>query len=359
MNRTRSITTPTSLGGKVCPDLSMTTGCNTHGCHNAVCHEKHVTCRLEYVHYGRHRGGSGGTSGAVVPVSATADTRQGATSSSICHYGSTPNRNNAADQTNPSSMSKAEWDKCHYCDTAYECNMKHITRTISVMHDKRYMHIKSQFHCKIVSTAPLDPTKMFQVETAHFKMGRRVRNKHLLVSAQKKCECTCTAHPTACFRTGFRFAGSEIDGNDYQGIEHINACSNLCTHHPECKAWEYDSTKRCILKSGTPTYEQNLDTTMTTYAGLSSGVSGCVTNITHQGVYEGFGSNLNAVSSPAPTPVPATERETHAQYSSSRGGTYTGNTFAHLVGVEHLTANEEGNLRVTSHMTATSAAAAL
>merc|ERR1712072_311138 len=74
------------------------------------------------------------------------------------------------------------------------------------------------------------------------------------------------------------FVNPKIDGNYYPHTRNINACSNLCSHHPSCSAWEYNSNQLCVLKSGTPRYEKNLDKKITTWAGLKTGSSGCITN---------------------------------------------------------------------------------
>lgn len=162
-----------------------------------------------------------------------------------------------------------------------ECRKKHLVRTISVKHDKRFMHIKSNFHCKIVSTGP--------------SATRRVHKKHLIAAHHKKCVCTCDAHPTACYRKNFVLANNnELRGNVYFNIPSINKCSNLCTHHPHCVGWEYFVSKKsdmlvhgvrertlsnnkCILKSGSaPTFALNKQKDVTTYAGINAKSTGCI-----------------------------------------------------------------------------------
>jgi hypothetical protein len=68
-----------------------------------------------------------------------------------------------------------------------------------------------------------------------------------------------------------------LHGNAFTDVADINTCSTMCSQHPKCTAWEYDSTKKCILRRGSRhTYKQNANPSVTTYAGLSAGVSGCV-----------------------------------------------------------------------------------
>jgi hypothetical protein len=68
-----------------------------------------------------------------------------------------------------------------------------------------------------------------------------------------------------------------MDGSTWTNITSISACSNLCTNHPECKYWEYDTNNKCVLKNGAaPGYKVNSDPAITTYAGFQTGTAGCL-----------------------------------------------------------------------------------
>merc|ERR1711990_64937 len=152
-------------------------------------------------------------------------------------------------------------------------------KTISVQHNKDFMRYGGKFHCKIISIAPKDTSKMYSTEKEYFKNGLRVHRMHLLAPEHQKCICTCDNHPTSCYRKNFRIENRDyIHGNIHSGVESQDACSNMCSKHPDCTAWEYDSNLKCILKSGqgNVTYAQNDDVALITYAGLNSAVTGCV-----------------------------------------------------------------------------------
>jgi len=209
---------------------------------------------------------------------------------------------------------------CHRCDTEFECQQRQINRVIEIVHDKRFSHVgynkneASKFHCKIIDGAaraapgaddarkraywreslttgtgsePASPTWNAQNprnEVSHMTTidghSFRTSMKHRLTETESSCQCRCTHHPMGCFRKNWKFAGDlrqgshkYIHGNIYQGIASKETCSNLCSHHPECKLWEFDSTGTCILRTNSAAetqYTQNLDTSITTYAGVSS-----------------------------------------------------------------------------------------
>jgi hypothetical protein len=142
------------------------------------------------------------------------------------------------------------------------------------------MKYGGKFHCKIISIAPVDNSKQFTNESAYFKNGLRVRRMHLLAPEHQKCECRCENHPTACFRKNFIFEDTDasyIHGNVFLGVSTIAKCSNLCSNHPQCKAWEYDSTEKCILSTDSNNvYTENTNPNIATYAGLSTQVEGGV-----------------------------------------------------------------------------------
>jgi hypothetical protein len=50
---------------------------------------------------------------------------------------------------------------------------------------------------------------------------------------------------------------AQIFANMYKNIESYHGCCGLCTNHPKCTAWEYNSNHVCILKTGTPVFEKS------------------------------------------------------------------------------------------------------
>jgi len=217
MHKHRTIVRAPMYGGKACPALDSILPCNTHDCVHAVCHNEHVKCHVNYVAYGRTPGGA----------AAPATTCVGA--------------------------------GCHMCDDALECAAKHIVRTVSVTHDKRFAYVEGDFSCHVEDS---DGVVTF--------------NKHLIPEARKNCVCRCSQHPLSCFYKNKVLANSHIPGSQMAGISTKEACSNLCSHHPDCGAWEYDSNKKCILKAGEPVYTDNTNSFVNTYAGAKSGTGGCV-----------------------------------------------------------------------------------
>ena len=68
--------------------------------------------------------------------------------------------------------------------------------------------------------------------------------------------------------------GKVIQGNRYDSIADKQDCCNLCTNHPMCTGWVYDSMQVCILKQGEQAYEENsIADEITTWAGRPSGVA--------------------------------------------------------------------------------------
>ena len=68
------------------------------------------------------------------------------------------------------------------------------------------------------------------------------------------CECTCDKHPLCCAHKGYVLQNAMLFANRLTEVDSVQACCNLCTNHPACRAWEYDSKKVCILKSGKPSF---------------------------------------------------------------------------------------------------------
>jgi len=144
------------------------------------------------------------------------------------------------------------------------------------MHEKSAMYAEGKYKCKIVSKEPFDPSKNFTTETQHYTHGFRTKLMHLATASA--CECRCDKHPTSCYKKGFVFSNPYIHGNIYQDMENKAACSQLCSHHPECKFWEFElQSKKCVLKSGEfPQIIPNPNPAVTTYAGEKAGTTGCI-----------------------------------------------------------------------------------
>jgi hypothetical protein len=373
--RTRTIVQAPNFGGKVCPNLAHTQDCNTHACLDAVCHAKHVRCKLNYVSYAHPNKGSingeetddakndnarpstcknqrcvfTGVTGSEKIVEYDAGDYPSLTLANENGNGNSNGTENVYKaQTCPldlaptvmSSVSNAPMRtdglarsdqtnhfNCHRCDTEFECMQKQINRVIEIIHDKRFSHIgytkaeASRFKCKIVDGKQVSGAELNALHSAYWlQSGKpdsssgvgvrpssevdyhttvdnfrfRTSNKHELT--QSKCECRCTHHPTGCFRKNWRFAGDfrnggdasfregtqkYIEGNIYDDIADKEECSNLCSHHPECKLWEFIHYKddsnanagKCILRSKSAAqveYVQNDDDSIITYAGVTS-----------------------------------------------------------------------------------------
>jgi hypothetical protein len=89
------------------------------------------------------------------------------------------------------------------------------------------------------------------------------------------CACRCTSHAPCCVHERTVLGNDALFGNRYNGVARMQDCCNLCTNHPLCSSWEYDSRRRCVLKRGEPklvpaSSEAFLEG-LTTWAGLSSG----------------------------------------------------------------------------------------
>merc|ERR1711881_644375 len=102
-------------------------------------------------------------------------------------------------------------------------------------------------------------------------------------------------------------------------------CSNMCSTHPDCKAWEYDTNTKCVLKTAgdgvQATYVANDDPSMETYAGLNSGSAGCVrpaNKICPMGKYKWVdGVTEDHMCEPCPTGTTTTHLPNHAYTATS------------------------------------------
>ena len=49
-------------------------------------------------------------------------------------------------------------------------------------------------------------------------------------------------------------------------------CCNMCTNHPDCGSWEYDTDHLCVLKTNAPVFiDAPLQAGMTVYSGAPAG----------------------------------------------------------------------------------------
>jgi hypothetical protein len=86
------------------------------------------------------------------------------------------------------------------------------------------------------------------------------------------CSCKCNQHAACCSRMNKLLANTDIQGNKFDDVQSLQACCDLCTNHPECTAWEYDSEQVCVLKHGEPEMVDNTAAdVLTTWAGTPSG----------------------------------------------------------------------------------------
>jgi hypothetical protein len=65
------------------------------------------------------------------------------------------------------------------------------------------------------------------------------------------CVCTCSEHP-CCSTKGWTLSNAELEGN-HMKLTNKEQCCNMCTNHPNCTAWTFDSdTGTCSLRGGEP-----------------------------------------------------------------------------------------------------------
>lgn len=117
----------------------------------------------------------------------------------------------------------------HICQKL-DCHVKHVRCSIvagitHVTHDRTFMATRDQgsFHCAR--------------------------------DGGQQCKCKCDRFPGCCYKKGVALSNGMILGSVYKKIEHYLQCCNMCSLHPQCGGWEYDTaTKQCILKHGQPAY---------------------------------------------------------------------------------------------------------
>lgn len=120
-----------------------------------------------------------------------------------------------------------------------------------------------KYKCKIVSEDPLN------MNAIHHTNGVRTAMMHL--ANKSRCECTCSNHPTGCYKKNKLWANDDIHGSIYYQIANKTWCSNQCEQHPDCSRWEFSTSGRCVLKHGAAdvsTEVDNTDTSVTSWAGV-------------------------------------------------------------------------------------------
>jgi hypothetical protein len=145
----------------------------------------------------------------------------------------------------------------HACAWAPNCHVKHVhcrvktvnlhrsgaahlSHVIQVTHEKHFMHIAANYHCK-------------------------------LGADETSCDCKCDKHPPCCAKANQLLANAMLLGNKYKSIASAQTCCNMCTNHPGCTGWEYTSEQVCALKGGTPQFVENPPPqSIVTWAGLPS-----------------------------------------------------------------------------------------
>jgi hypothetical protein len=150
---------------------------------------------------------------------------------------------------------------CHDCDSMQECKDMGLSSTLFVTHHRKYMH-----------------QQKYNAASGKYEQVKY----HCRREGQSGCKCTCDAHPPCVVKQGFvlreckheqhgavtdphhlSWADDDEDlpcnrmlhGNAYPNVPNMQDCCNMCTNHPKCDAWEYSSTKMCVLKSGTPAFK--------------------------------------------------------------------------------------------------------
>ena len=97
------------------------------------------------------------------------------------------------------------------------------------------------------------------------------------------CECKCNRHPKCCVKADKLLSNNMVLGNRFVNVAQMQDCCNMCTNHPQCTAWEYDSEKVCVLKRGVVNPSSYIDnpyaSSVKTWAGLPSGEGSCPSQV--------------------------------------------------------------------------------
>jgi hypothetical protein len=143
---------------------------------------------------------------------------------------------------NDNSCNSKPTQNCHNPDSQGEIDLGNRLgdkkfKTIVVTHDRTNMERLGKFHCRRQGDA---------------------------------CGCTCDKHPLCCTHKNKRLSNDAIFANSFASVATTQACCNMCTNHPMCRAWEFNSLGVCILKDGVPHFVENPSDAVTTWAGLRS-----------------------------------------------------------------------------------------
>lgn len=253
--RLRNYVQTSKFGGKACPHRKETTFCNRHSCTLPFCHPAFIHCKVVSKRLGNTKGIYGqanmhkcwhgmhssrqlGKHGGVHHVK---------TRRMMCRRDDTGKRMRA-DCAAPMS-----WGQCHECDTKAECALTGFSKTVVVTHEQKFPHLqRTKYNCS--------------------------------VGTDDKCHCSCKHHIPCCRKTGFTLLNSALPGNIYTRVETLQSCCDMCTNHPMCMAWEYDTDKVCILKGGKPRFAKQIrfrsrhgNTHRKVWSGVRSGVK-CLAN---------------------------------------------------------------------------------
>lgn len=151
---------------------------------------------------------------------------------------------------------------CHGCDTEQECRDMGLSTTLFVTHHRKNM-----------------AQRRYNMASGKYEQAKY----HCKREGTDGCKCTCDAHPPCVVKQGYvlrecrmRHAAHNValphahalqdddedlacnrmlHGNAYPNVPNMQDCCNLCTNHPKCDAWEYSSSKLCVLKAGAPAFK--------------------------------------------------------------------------------------------------------
>merc|ERR1711871_370555 len=295
--RTRKITRHPETGGASCPSLSSgPQPCNEHSCNlaeinerqvalTAACHKKHVRCKVKML---KNLESSWGLRPLLNTCGHSAveetdpcwkdwDTskcgkcavntfgRYRDVHTNYEHCGNEMCHSADADEKALTARLKAEYAACKRGD-------KWMADATPNRQRRDYANLLRKREC----------TEMYPfIEVMHDRLNMEYAGGDFKCShtGGGKCECKCNRHPKCCMQKDMLLRTDMIFGGRYTKVAELQDCCNLCTNHPECTAWGYDSEKVCVLKKGevTPSsYIRNMFTDrVQSWAGTPSGVGTC------------------------------------------------------------------------------------
>lgn len=263
-SRFRVVTTAVENGGKGCPNLRDPVQgqhpCNAHSCgweHLPTCRLEHVRCDVqELSHHNSFakRPHLPGCGWSVIEDRNTCWNNRNCvtTPTQRCHDADTSGErllgNRLKQQYNDClSGADAAADAARAEGTLPARSCRNTFKTLVVTHDRASMkeggpHQRNGFHCKRDGAGG--------------------------------CTCTCNKHPACCSKKNKLLANTSIMGNKFDQVQTKQECCNLCTNHPQCTSWTWDSLKVCALKAGEPQMIENTAAgILTTWSGTPSGTS--------------------------------------------------------------------------------------